>query len=222
MATVSQNEPSEDLKYFYYRITEDSLALTCQQAFDPQDPSMGRVLAHRILPPTVSSFKKALSRLEGISFSRIIALKFSTDPESSALLDTITLSTMDRAAPGASPSRPIIITIAKVVNGVAEVVMSTTEPGKAATAERPDGWAICDCRLTSTSSLSARLDNLDGVVLTPARISVYPSSDLFFANVKRPQAGVRDGKPMKVVQVILLPDRTVGYIKAEVAHVLVE
>ncbi|KAF8313623.1 hypothetical protein DL93DRAFT_1153367 [Clavulina sp. PMI_390] len=88
--------------------------------------------------------------------------------------------------------------------------MSTNEPRKAASADRPDGWAICDCRLTSSLSACARLDNLVGVGLQDTRINVYPSTDLFFANVKQPQVGVRDGKPMKVVQKILLLDRTVG------------
>jgi hypothetical protein len=86
----------------------------------------------------VGGFKRAISQLETINLSRLAALHFS--PESGEAKDTTTITAADASAPGASPGRAFIIVLSNVTDGVAEPVLSQTEPGLVAYSEVPMGW----------------------------------------------------------------------------------
>ncbi|KAF8313639.1 hypothetical protein DL93DRAFT_2080961 [Clavulina sp. PMI_390] len=161
--------------------------------------------------------KKALSRLEKIHYSRIISFRFGSSDNSQDISDSSTVSALDTAAPGASPNRPFIIHVTRVHAGVADVAESPTKEGKAASGERPVGWATCEISAGS----AAQVDILDGITLIDTRILLRPGRDLFYANLKRPFAGLRNSSPLQVVQIIMLPSLKIAYINAECPKVLV-
>ncbi|KAF8313677.1 hypothetical protein DL93DRAFT_2228435 [Clavulina sp. PMI_390] len=208
--------------YFYYQIVEDRLALLSKQPFDQRDPTIGRVGANRIQPSTVESFKHALSRLEQIPLSRIISFCFSSDVSSQDQSDIAVLSTVDSAAPGASPARPFIITVSPIINGVAEVALSTTEPGKATSSLCPEGWVTCR---PGGGYSHVNVRNPSGTHLTHQLVTglkLYPKQDFCFVNMKRPSIWLLDGVPTQFYQIVVPSDRSVGWVKSDAVAVMQE
>lgn len=117
---------------------DSGLAILPEDAI-PGDPSIGRILASRIAPPrTVEMFKRALSKLLGISLSRFASLHLSLDGTEQD--DSVMLPWMDDNAPGMSPQQPLVVMLSQIVNGVATPVTSRACLYKLAYPEKPIGW----------------------------------------------------------------------------------
>ncbi|KAF8313676.1 hypothetical protein DL93DRAFT_2167783 [Clavulina sp. PMI_390] len=203
----------------YYRIIEDRLALVSRQSFDERDPTIGRVNSNRFEPPTVESFKHALSRLEGIALSRIISFQFSSQGQDQP--PSTQLSTLDGAAPGVSPMRPFVIYVTPSIDGAAEIALSEGEPGKAASSLRPEGWSICCPKVWADDEWCADRKCIKSVPksrilkltldirlayirsdemhlrIPPKKRALYQATDFFFANGRRPQVWLVDGSPRR-------------------------
>lgn len=143
------------------------------------DPSVGRILVSRIAPPrTVGNFKRAVAQVEMLNLSRFESLKFSEDGEDvpdDHVLDLPpdskestedeeeepTETSEESTVPGATVKNPFVILLLRLIDDVADVVMSKTEPGKAAYPNRPTGWRTCKAEEGSRRELlSLLLTNL--------------------------------------------------------------
>jgi len=110
-APITEN----DIRYFYYRVFDDSLAIPVKQHYDPNDPCLGRVASGRILrPQTIGGFKRAVAKLESIDISRVAALRLNSDGIDA--VNTAVITTVDSSAPGASPARAFNIALSEVIN----------------------------------------------------------------------------------------------------------
>ncbi|KAF8313678.1 hypothetical protein DL93DRAFT_2156164 [Clavulina sp. PMI_390] len=207
-----------DPLYFFYRIVENHLALVSRQAFNDVTPTLGRVAVDRIIPATVDSFKDALSRLEGISRSRIISFQFSSDSESQDISNSMRLSVLDRAAPGLSPDRPFFIFVTEIKDGVADVAMSKTDPRKAVSSLRPEGWATC---VPGKNYAQLRLRSPHGLRQVDEGVLVRPGQDFFYADVSRPHMFFRDGIPDQFVKVLMPTDCTIHWVVANLITVVI-
>ncbi|KAF8292815.1 hypothetical protein DL93DRAFT_2091928 [Clavulina sp. PMI_390] len=136
-------------KYFYYRVFEEGLGLYVRNQFAP-DKSLGRVDERRVFPKTVAIFKRAVAKHENISLSRVAKLLFT--PEGSDAPEAAQITTADPSAPGASIQNPFLIVLSKVVDGVADIVMSQEDEHLAAYEGRPQGWV--DIQPSSSSETS--------------------------------------------------------------------
>lgn len=116
---------------------DNNLAILTRDAIN-SNPSIGRVLCDRIYPTTVGALKRAIACLENINPSRFAALRFSADGVEVA--DSTVLTSLDDHSPGISKDLPFFITLSRVLNGVADPVLSPSEPTKVSFAEKPTGW----------------------------------------------------------------------------------
>jgi len=88
-------------------VFDDGLAELSKQAFDPDDPSLGRVLSSRIFSPqAVGVFKRAVARLENIDISRLAALHFRPGDD---IPNATAITADDVSTPGASPEQSLLL-----------------------------------------------------------------------------------------------------------------
>ncbi|KAF8313651.1 hypothetical protein DL93DRAFT_2167762 [Clavulina sp. PMI_390] len=193
----------------YYQVIENGLARISLQSFDDRDPSIGRIATSRLFPSTVKTFKSALYSLEGIRSSRIISFLL-TRNSSESLSDTVPLSAENNATLGASPLCPFTILVTQMEDGVADVALSSGEPGKANSSDCPEGWGTCVVGPPEKGTWT-RLRTLTGINLLDTGIKIHGAQSFFYANLKKPVVLLANAKPGKYIQVLLPEDRMVGF-----------
>lgn len=129
------------------------------------EPSIGRIRARDIAPPrTVGIIKHAVAKAESVDPSRISGLYLLASGNAEAADNNARLDIIDERGrgPGGSPEVPIGIVLGPEHEEIGNVVMSHSEPGRAATGEKPKGWKegktsgnnICEYLANVQSSLN--------------------------------------------------------------------
>lgn len=124
-----------------YRIFDDALAIELKSSI-PNDPFTGRVLASPIRAPrTIDLFRRAIAVLESISLSRLGCI---FDYEESELTDGLAgetpLPILSLNLPGTTKEQPFFIVLSRIINGVAEPYLSSTDKNQLLYLEKPLGW----------------------------------------------------------------------------------
>lgn len=90
----------------YYQVFGYSSAQKSSQAFDPEDPTVGRVLARNIAPPrTAAIVKRYIADLEALDESSLSELY--TTSGGDPVDDDARLNILDEDGPGSCPEAPI-------------------------------------------------------------------------------------------------------------------
>jgi hypothetical protein len=99
----------EPLFLVYYRVYTEDFAIPSKVPVNPDDPYLARIMAKSVAPPhTVSSLKRHLSKVEGITNHQDSSL-FSAPSGQSAMDNLYRLSLLSDEGPWSMPQEPLAL-----------------------------------------------------------------------------------------------------------------
>ena len=97
----------------YYQLYSDSYEIPSKVAFDPEEPSLGRIRADSVAPPhSPASIKRCISRVEGIP--SLAQADLFADISCDIPMNEDHISTLQTDGPGLSPNEPMAIVLTPI------------------------------------------------------------------------------------------------------------
>jgi len=113
-STAEPDATSPEIRYLYYLLYADEYEMPSKVAFDPEEPSLGRIRADSIAPPhSPASIKRCISRVERTP--ELAHADLFADISSDNPLKEGHISILRTDSPGLSPSEPMAIVLMPIV-----------------------------------------------------------------------------------------------------------
>jgi len=107
-STAEPDATSPEIRYLYYLLYADEYEMPSKVAFDPEEPSLGRIRAASVAPPhTPASIKRCISRVERTP--ELAQADLFAEISSDTPLKEGHISILSNDGPGLSPNEPMAI-----------------------------------------------------------------------------------------------------------------